>query len=103
MMMSEAKALELGCRSRDPRSPASALDPALMGMSRCMPPVAVWSGRLAVDDVDLIEANEAFAAQAIPAGRVLEWDERRVNVNGGAIALGHPIGASGCRFCVAGA
>ena len=48
-----------------------------------------------LDDVDLIEANEAFAAQAISVGRVLEWDERRVNVNGGAIALGHPVGASG--------
>lgn len=53
-----------------------------------------------LDDVDLIEANEAFAAQAISVGRVLEWDERRVNVNGGAIALGHPIGASGCRIPV---
>ena len=53
-----------------------------------------------LDDVDLIEANEAFAAQAISVGRVLEWDERRVNVNGGAIALGHPIGASGCRILV---
>ncbi|PXG30743.1 acetyl-CoA C-acetyltransferase, partial [Klebsiella pneumoniae] len=53
-----------------------------------------------LDDVDLIEANEAFAAQAISVGRVLEWDERQVNVNGGAIALGHPIGASGCRILV---
>lgn len=53
-----------------------------------------------LDDVDLIEANEAFAAQAISVGRVLEWDERRVNVNGGAIALGYPIGASGCRILV---
>lgn len=49
-------------------------------------------------DVDLIEANEAFAAQALSVGKMLEWDERRVNVNGGAIALGHPIGASGCRI-----
>ncbi len=51
-------------------------------------------------DVDLIEANEAFAAQALSVGKMLEWDERRVNVNGGAIALGHPIGASGCRILV---
>ncbi|GHM15877.1 hypothetical protein ECZU42_50960 [Escherichia coli] len=50
-------------------------------------------------DVDLIEANEAFAAQALSVGKMLEWDERRVNVNGGAIALGHP-GASGCRILV---
>jgi acetyl-CoA C-acetyltransferase len=55
---------------------------------------------LTLSDIDLIEANEAFAAQAISVGRVLEWDERRVNVNGGAIALGHPIGASGCRILV---
>ncbi|GHK56792.1 hypothetical protein KPZU09_65280 [Klebsiella pneumoniae] len=57
-----------------------------------------------LDDVDLIEANEAFAAQAISVGRVLEWDERRVNVNGGAIALGHPSAppAAGfwCRWCM---
>src|SRR6185312_2042667 len=47
---------------------------------------------------DLIEANEAFAAQALADGRALEWDWDRVNVNGGAIALGHPIGASGARI-----
>ncbi len=54
----------------------------------------------AVDDLDLIEANEAFAAQAISVNRELGWDTERVNVNGGAIALGHPIGASGCRILV---
>ena len=51
-------------------------------------------------ELDLIEANEAFAAQALAVGKVLEWDAARVNVNGGAIALGHPIGASGCRVLV---
>ncbi|MCR6679372.1 acetyl-CoA C-acyltransferase, partial [Escherichia marmotae] len=51
-------------------------------------------------DIDLIEANEEFAAQALSVGKMLEWDERLVNVNGGAIALGHPIGASGCRILV---
>src|SRR5262249_6926804 len=50
-----------------------------------------------IGDYDLIEANEAFAAQAIADGQGLEWDWDRVNVNGGAIALGHPIGASGAR------
>lgn len=50
--------------------------------------------------MDLIEANEAFAAQALAVSKQLGWDERRVNVNGGAIALGHPIGASGCRILV---
>jgi acetyl-CoA C-acetyltransferase len=50
-----------------------------------------------INDFDLIEANEAFASQAIADGQGLEWDWSRVNVNGGAIALGHPIGASGAR------
>ena len=59
-------------------------------------PVAGWS----VDDLDLVEANEAFAAQAISVNRDLGWDTAKVNVNGGAIALGHPIGASGCRILV---
>jgi acetyl-CoA C-acetyltransferase len=52
---------------------------------------------LAIGDFDLVEINEAFAAQALADGRALEWDWDRVNVNGGAIALGHPIGASGAR------
>jgi len=51
-------------------------------------------------DLDLIEANEAFAAQAISVNRDLNWDLAKVNVNGGAIALGHPIGASGTRILV---
>ena len=57
---------------------------------------AGWS----LDQLDLIEANEAFAAQALAVGKELEWDMDKVNVNGGAIALGHPIGASGCRVLV---
>ncbi len=55
---------------------------------------------LSLDDIDLIEANEAFAAQSVAVGRELGWDWERVNVNGGAIALGHPIGASGTRILV---
>jgi acetyl-CoA C-acetyltransferase len=51
-----------------------------------------------LDDLDLIEANEAFAAQALAVGKELGWDESKVNVNGGAIAIGHPIGASGARI-----
>jgi acetyl-CoA C-acetyltransferase len=51
-------------------------------------------------DLDLIEANEAFAAQALSVNKVLDWDSYKINVNGGAIALGHPIGASGCRILV---
>jgi len=53
---------------------------------------------LKIDDFDLIEANEAFSAQALVDGRELGWDWERVNVNGGAVALGHPIGASGARI-----
>lgn len=79
----------------------AAVDPAMMGIGpvpatrRCLDR-AGW--RLA--DIDLIEANEAFAAQSLAVGQELGWDDARVNVNGGAIALGHPIGASGCRIVV---
>ncbi len=75
------------------------VDPAIMGTgpipaSRMALEKAGWS----VEDLDLIEANEAFAAQAIAVNRELGWDPEKVNVNGGAIALGHPIGASGARI-----
>ena len=74
------------------------VDPAIMGAgpipaSRKALDKADWT----VDDLDLIEANEAFAAQACAVGRDLGWDTDKLNVNGGAIALGHPIGASGAR------
>ena len=103
MMMSEAKAQELNLPilARIRAFASVGVDPALMGIApvyatrRCLERVG-WQ----LADVDLIEANEAFAAQALSVGKVLEWDERRVNVNGGAIALGHPIGASGCRILV---
>jgi acetyl-CoA C-acetyltransferase len=77
------------------------VDPAYMGMGpvpatkRCLAK-AGWS----IDDLDLIEANEAFAAVSLAVGRELGLDPRKVNVNGGAIALGHPIGASGARILV---
>jgi len=77
------------------------VDPSIMGTGpipasqRCLK-LAGWS----VDDLDLVEANEAFAAQAISVNRELGWDTSKVNVNGGAIAIGHPIGASGCRILV---
>jgi acetyl-CoA C-acetyltransferase len=77
------------------------VDPAIMGTgpipasSRCLER-AEWS----VEDLDLIEANEAFAAQALAVNRDMGWDPEKVNVNGGAIALGHPIGASGARVLV---
>ena len=52
---------------------------------------------MTIDDMDLIEANEAFAAQSVAVARDLKFDMSKVNVNGGAIAIGHPVGASGCR------
>ena len=80
---------------------AAGVDPAVMGIS----PVPASRACLAkagwrIQQLDLIEANEAFAAQALAVARELEWDSSRVNVNGGAIALRHPIGASGARVLV---
>lgn len=77
------------------------VDPAIMGIG----PVSATKRVLAkagwtLDQVDLIEANEAFAAQSLAVAHELQWDMNKVNVNGGAIALGHPIGASGCRVLV---
>lgn len=77
------------------------VDPAIMGIgpvsaTRRVLAKAGW----ALDEVDLIEANEAFAAQSLAVAKELQWDMNKVNVNGGAIALGHPIGASGCRVLV---
>lgn len=77
------------------------VDPAIMGIgpvsaTRCCLAKANWT----LDELDLIEANEAFAAQSLAVGKELQWDMDKVNVNGGAIALGHPIGASGCRVLV---
>ena len=74
------------------------VDPAIMGVG----PVpacrkALQRAGWTVDDLDLIEANESFAAQAIYVNRQMQWNLDRVNVNGGAIALGHPFGASGAR------
>ena len=77
------------------------VDPAIMGTGPVEAVrIALKRAGWTLDEVDLIEANEAFAAQAIAVGRDLDWDAGRVNVNGGAIALGHPIGASGARIVV---
>jgi len=80
---------------------SAGVDPAIMGIG----PVSATRKTLEkagwqLGDLDLIEANEAFAAQALAVGQELGWDDEKVNVNGGAIALGHPIGASGCRVLV---
>ncbi len=70
-----------------------------MGIGRSLPPKRLWQkAGWNVADLDLIEANEAFAAQAIAVNRDMGWDCEKVNVNGGAIAIGHPIGASGGVF-----
>lgn len=103
IVCSAEKASELGLTPLATiRAHASAgVDPKVMGTGpvpatqRCLER-AGWSA----DELDLIEANEAFAAQAISVNRKLGWDTDKVNVNGGAIALGHPIGASGCRVLV---
>jgi acetyl-CoA C-acetyltransferase len=101
--MSRKKAEELGLKPMATiRSYASAgVDPRIMGMG----PVpatkrALQRAGLKVSQLDLIEANEAFAAQSVAVGRELGFDLSKLNVNGGAIALGHPIGASGTRILV---
>ena len=103
VIMSAEKALELGIKPMAKiLSYASAgVDPAIMGIG----PIpasrkALSKAGLEVKDLDLIEANEAFAAQFVEVGRELNFDPDKVNVNGGAIALGHPIGASGARILV---
>jgi acetyl-CoA C-acetyltransferase len=103
IMMSAKKAQELGLAplARIRAYSSAGVDPKIMGMgpvpaSRLCLKKAGWS----VGDLDLMEINEAFAAQAIAVNRQMEWDTSKVNVNGGAIAIGHPIGASGCRILV---
>ncbi len=103
VVMSEEKAKELGVKPMATwvAGALGGVDPSIMGVG----PVASTKKVLAktgmtIDDMDLIEANEAFAAQSIAVGRDLEFDLDKLNVNGGAIALGHPVGASGCRILV---
>lgn len=103
LLCSESKAKELGLKPLAYiKAYANAgVDPATMGIGpvpatqRCLKK-AGWT----IEDLELIEANEAFAAQSLSVNKVLGWDAARINVNGGAIALGHPIGASGCRVAV---
>lgn len=103
MMMSAARARELGLTpmARIKSYASSGLDPALMGLgpvsaSQLCLAKAGWSHA----DLDLMEINEAFAAQALAVNKEMGWDTSKINVNGGAIAIGHPIGASGCRILV---
>ncbi len=103
VMMSASKAKELGLKplARIKAYASSGLDPAIMGMgpvsaTRLCLKKAGWTH----EDVDLMEINEAFAAQALAVNQEMGWDTSKINVNGGAIALGHPIGASGARVLV---
>ncbi|WP_175889163.1 MULTISPECIES: acetyl-CoA C-acetyltransferase [Burkholderia] len=103
LMMSATKARELGLKpmARIAAYASAGLDPSMMGMGpvpaskRCLEK-AGWNAQ----DVDLLEINEAFAAQACAVNKEMGWDTSRINVNGGAIAIGHPIGASGARILV---
>ena len=103
MVMTAAKAAALGLTpmGRIASFATSGLDPALMGMG----PVSASQKALAragwkAQELDLLEINEAFAAQACAVNQEMGWDTSKINVNGGAIAIGHPIGASGCRILV---
>jgi len=103
IMASAAKARELGLKplARVKAYSSAGVDPKIMGMgpvpaSQLCLRKAGWTHA----DLDLMEINEAFAAQAIGVNREMGWDTSKINVNGGAIAIGHPIGASGCRILV---
>ena len=103
MMMSAKKAKELGLTplARIASYASAGLDPAIMGMgpvpasTLCLKK-AGWKA----SDLDLMEINEAFAGQACAVNKEMGWDTSKINVNGGAIAIGHPIGASGARILV---
>ncbi|GGI18772.1 acetyl-CoA C-acetyltransferase [Oxalicibacterium faecigallinarum] len=103
ILMKEFKAAELGLPvlARIKAYSSAGVDPAFMGLgpipaTRLCLQKAGWTH----EDVDLMEINEAFAVQALAINRDMGWDPDKINVNGGAIALGHPIGASGCRLLV---
>jgi len=103
LVVSEKRMKQLGLTplARVASYASSGVDPMEMGLgpvgaSRRALTKAGWN----TSDLDLLEINEAFAAQAIAVNREMDWDQARINVNGGAIALGHPIGASGCRIVV---
>ncbi|WP_244817820.1 acetyl-CoA C-acetyltransferase [Caballeronia sp. Lep1P3] len=101
MSAKKAEALGLTPLARIKAYASAGVDPKIMGMGpvpaskRCLER-AGWS----VNDLDLMEINEAFAAQALAVHKQMGWDQEKINVNGGAIAIGHPIGASGCRILV---
>ena len=103
IVTTQSKAKELGLEplARIAAFASAGVDPAIMGTgpipasTKCLEK-AGWT----TEDLDLVEANEAFAAQAMSVNHDLGWDPEKINVNGGAIAIGHPIGASGARILV---
>jgi|BioPla2DNA2_1021312.scaffolds.fasta_scaffold01684_16 acetyl-CoA C-acetyltransferase len=103
VVMSAEKAAELGLKplAKILSYGSRGLDPAIMGYGPvASTKAALDSANISVEDLDLIEANEAFAAQSLAVAKDLNFDMSKVNVNGGAIAIGHPIGASGARILV---
>ena len=103
VVMSEEKAKELGVKPMAVwiGGALGGVDPAIMGVGPVEASTRLFKKTgLGVQDLDLIESNEAFAAQSVAVAGDLKFDMSKVNVNGGAIALGHPIGASGCRILV---
>jgi acetyl-CoA C-acetyltransferase len=103
MVMTAAKAAALGLKplGRIASFATSGLDPAMMGMGPVSASqIALKRAGWKAADLDLLEINEAFAAQACAVNQEMGWDTSKINVNGGAIAIGHPIGASGCRILV---
>ncbi len=103
VVMSEEKAKELGVTPMATwvAGALGGVEPEIMGVGPVASTRKVFAKTgLTIDDIDLVEANEAFAAQSIAVARDLNFDMSKVNVNGGAIALGHPVGASGCRILV---
>jgi acetyl-CoA C-acetyltransferase len=103
VVMSKEKAEELGIKPlvKIVANASSGVDPSIMGIGPVTAVKKVMEkGGQSMEEMDLVEANEAFAAQALAVGRELQFDPEKLNVNGGAIALGHPIGASGTRILV---
>ncbi|OUP11335.1 acetyl-CoA C-acetyltransferase [Anaeromassilibacillus sp. An200] len=103
VVMSEEKAKELGVKpmAKFVVGASAGVDPSIMGIGPAASTrKALAHANMNLDQIDLIEANEAFAAQSLAVAKELNFDMSKVNVNGGAIALGHPVGASGCRILV---
>jgi acetyl-CoA C-acetyltransferase len=103
VLMSAEKATALGVKplAKFIVGASAGVDPSIMGIGPAYSTQkALKKASLTLREIDLIEANEAFAAQSLAVGKLLQWDASKVNVNGGAIALGHPVGASGARILV---